>query len=80
MLYSVYNIYRRKGVHQRDNTADLNDPNMYVRDVVAMFKFFAKAHPLMKFFFTPPLCHCAGAAQPYTYLCVCSGSLLTQSK
>jgi len=48
VLCGVYSIYRRKGVRQRDNTADLNDPNIYVRDVVAVFKLFARAHPLAK--------------------------------
>ena len=47
-LCCVCSIYRRKGVCQRDDTADSNDPNMYVRDVVAVFKFFAGAHPPVK--------------------------------
>src|SRR6266700_4157388 len=41
---------------------------------------FAGAHPQRKIFTPPPPHRCAGAAQPYTRLCVCSGSLLTRSK
>jgi len=41
--------------------------------------FSAGAHPPVKIF-SPPLRRCAGAAQPYIRLCVCSGSLLTRSK
>ena len=48
VLYNIYNIYERKRIRQKDNTAHLNDPNIYIRDVIAMFKLFAKAHPLIK--------------------------------
>ena len=42
--------------------------------------FSARAHPPAKKKIVPPPRCCAGAAQPYTRLCVCSGSLLTRSK
>ena len=58
---------------------DSNVPNVYVRDVVAVFKSLLGLTP-SKFFFIPPPRRCAGAAQPYTRLCVCSGSLLTRFK
>ena len=77
-LYS--NIYKRKGDAGGMNTADLNNLNVYVRDVVAIFKLLLGLTLPAKFFSTPPLRRCAGAAQPYTRLCVCSGSLLTRSK
>ena len=50
VLCGVCNIYKRKGVCQRDDAADLNDLNMYVKDIVAVFKLFAGAHPPVKNF------------------------------
>ena len=32
------------------NAVDSNDPNMYIRDMVAVFKLFAGAHPPIKIF------------------------------
>src|SRR6266702_7553860 len=80
VLCGVCNIYKREGVRQRNDTADLNDPNMYVGDVVAVFRLLLGLTPQRKIFTPPPPRRCAGAAQPYTRLCVCSGSLLTRSK
>src|SRR6266702_7142215 len=80
VLCGVCSICKKKGVRQRNNTADSNDPNMYVGDVVAVFKLLLGLTPQRKIFTPPPPRRCAGAAQPYTRLCVCSGSLLTQSK
>jgi len=80
VLRGVCSIRRRKGVRQRGDTADSNDPNMYVRDVVVVFKLFCWGSPPSEKKFAPPPRRCVGAAQPYTRLCVCSGSLLTRSK
>src|SRR6266568_1664481 len=49
-------------------------------DVVAVFKLLLGLTPQRKIFTPPPPRRCASAAQPYTCLCVCSGSLLTRSK
>src|SRR6266568_1868921 len=80
VLCGVCSIRKREGVRQRNDTADLNDPNVYVGDVVAVFKLLLGLTPQRKIFTPPPPHRCAGAAQPYTRLCVCSGSLLTRSK
>jgi len=48
VLRGICSICRREGVHQRDDTANSNDLNIYVRDVVAMFKLFTRAQPLVK--------------------------------
>jgi len=58
------------------DTVDSNVPNMYVRDMVAVFKLFCWGSPPSEKNFAPPPRRYAGAAQPYTRLCVCSGSLL----
>src|SRR6266568_6078851 len=49
-------------------------------DVVAVFKLLLGLTPQRKIFTPLPPRRCAGAAQPYTRLCVCFGSLLTRSK
>jgi len=79
-LCSIYSIYKRQGVRQRDNTTDLNDLNMYVRDVVAIFKLFARTHPPAKYFFILPLYYYIGATQLYISLYICFSSLLTRFK
>src|SRR6266568_198046 len=53
---------------------------MYIGDVVAIFKLLLGLTPQQKIFTPPPPHRCAGAAQPYTRLCVCFDSLLTRSK
>jgi len=53
---------------------------MYVKDVVIVFRLFCWGSPPSENFFALPPRRCAGAAQPYIRLCVCSGSLLTRSK
>ena len=59
---------------------DSNDPNMYVRDIVIVFKLFCQGLPPSEIFFALlPRC-CTGAAQPYTRFYVCSSSLLARSK
>jgi len=47
---ALYNIVFVGGKEDtgRMNAADSNDPNVYVRDVVAVFKPFAGAHPPSK--------------------------------
>ena len=59
---------------------NLNNLNIYIKNMVAVFKLFAKVYPLVKIFTPLSLRRCAGIAQPYTYLCVCFGNLLTRSK
>ena len=76
---TLYNIFI-KGKENAGgmDAVDLNVPNMYIKDVV--FKLFCWGSPPSEFFFILlPYC-CIGAAQPYTYLCGCFGSLLTRSK
>src|SRR6266568_6462365 len=80
ILCGVCSIRRREGVRQRNDTCRFECPNMYVRDVVAVFKLFCWGSPPSEKFSHPPPHRCAGAAQPYTRLCVYSGSLLTRSK
>ena len=76
---TLYNIF----IGGRENARGMdavnsNVLNVYIRDIV--FKLFCWGLPPSKFFFTPlPYC-CAGAAQPYKRLCICSSSLLTRSK
>ena len=45
VLCDVCSIYKREGVHRRNDTADLNDPKMYVKDVVAVFQFLLGLTP-----------------------------------
>jgi len=75
ILYSVFikGKENAKGI----NAANSNDLNVYVKDLVTMFRPLLRLTPPVKFFFIPPLYYCASAAQPYTRLCVCFGSLLT---
>src|SRR6266568_1078263 len=78
---AVYVVFiKGRGYAKGIMLVNSNVPNMYVKDVVAVFKLFAGAHPPVKKFFAPPPRRCTGAAQPYTRLCVCSDSLLTRSK
>ena len=57
MLYRVVFIKGRenaKGIY----AADLNDPNIYIRDIVAMFKPLLRLTPLVKFFYTTTILLC----------------------
>ena len=68
-LYSVF-IKGRENAGGMD-AVDSNVPNIYVGDVVAMFKLFTKAHPLVKKFHTITIMslrrHCAAI---HTSLCL----------
>jgi len=77
----LYNIFVKGREDARGMDAvDLNIPNIYVRDVVTVFKLFCwGSPPNKKKFALPPRCY-TGAAQPYTRLCVCFSSLLIQFK
>jgi len=68
VLYSIFIKGREnaKGM----NVVNLNDPNIYVRDVVAMFKLFYWGLPPSEIFFILLPYRYAGAAQPYTRLCI----------
>jgi len=73
---TLYNIF----VGGRENAGgidavDLNVPNIYVGNVV--FKLSCWGSPPSGKYFALLLYYCAGATQPYTRLCVYSGSLLT---
>jgi len=52
--YIVYIIFiKGREVRQKDDTANLNNLNMYVRDVVVVFKLFCWGLPPSKKIFAP---------------------------
>ena len=79
---ALYNVVFVRGREDAGgmNAADSNDPKVYVRDVVAVFKPLLRLTPQQKNFTPSPPRRCAGTAQLYTRLCIYFSSLLTQSK
>jgi len=50
---TLYNIFIKKRENAREmNAINLHNSNMYVKDVVAVFKLFTRAHPPVKEFHT----------------------------
>ena len=60
--YAVYIVFiKERGYIKGIILINLNILNIYIRDIVTVFKLFAEAHPLIKKLVFLPRC-CAGAA------------------
>ena len=68
MVYVVF--VKGKGYAKGMILVDLNVLNMYVRDVVAVYKLFAGAHPPVKFFCTTTILLCRHCTVVHMFLCL----------